>query len=72
MRRVAIEGSVTIFVVRLTRDAVGRITGVVERVKTGQKMRVEGVEAVARAIEEMIAGPGTAEAQDTPEAGGAP
>jgi hypothetical protein len=43
------------FVVRLTRDEVGRITGVVEQVKTGLKARVEGLEAVGRAIGEMIA-----------------
>jgi hypothetical protein len=57
--RVAIEGSMMMtFVVRLTRDKVGRITGVVEKVKTGRKARVEGLDAVSRAIAEMIASPG--------------
>jgi hypothetical protein len=46
------------FVVRLTRDKVGRITGVVEKVKTGRKARVEGLDAISRAIGEMIASPG--------------
>jgi hypothetical protein len=46
------------FVVRLTRDKVGRITGVVEKVKTGRKVRVEGLDAMSRAIGEMIASPG--------------
>jgi hypothetical protein len=34
------------FVVRLTRDKVGHVTGVVEQVKTGLKTRVEGLDAV--------------------------
>jgi len=52
------------FVVRLTRDEAGRITGVVEQVKTGLKARVEGLDAVGRAIGEMIAPPGD---QPSPE-----
>jgi hypothetical protein len=51
------------FVVRLTRDEVGRITGVVEQVKTGLKARVEGLDAVGRAIGEMIAPSGTDQGQ---------
>jgi len=58
------------FVVRLTRDEVGRITGVVEQVKTGLKARVEGLDAVGRAIGEMIAPSGTDQGQNPPEAGG--
>jgi hypothetical protein len=57
------------FVVRLTRDEAGRITGVVEQVKTGLKARVEGLDAVGRAIGEMIAPPGTNQVQSPPEAG---
>jgi hypothetical protein len=38
--RVAIEGSGMTFVVRLARDKVGRITGVVEQVRTGRVWRV--------------------------------
>ena len=59
------------FVVRLTRDKVGRITGVVEQVKTGLKARVEGLDAVGRAIGEMIASRGT-DLQNPPETGGSP
>jgi len=55
------------FVVRLTRDEVGRITGVIEQVRTGLKARVEGLDAVGKAIGEMIEPPGT----DT-EIGGRP
>jgi hypothetical protein len=58
MRRGAIEGSMMTFVVRLTRDNAGRVTGVVEQVKTELKARVDGLEAVGRAIGEMIAPPG--------------
>jgi hypothetical protein len=68
--RVAIEGSGMTFVVRLTRDKVGRITGVVEQVRTGLKARVEGLDAVGRAIGEMIAPPGTDHVQNAPGAGG--
>ena len=46
------------FVVRLTRDEVGRITGVVEEVKTGLKVRVEGLGTIGRALGEMILLPG--------------
>jgi hypothetical protein len=46
------------FVIRLTSDDLGRVTGVVERVKTGLKTRVEGLDAVGRAIGEMIVSPG--------------
>lgn len=51
-------GTMMTFVVRLTRDKDGRITGVVEQVKTGLRVRVEGLEAVRQAIDEMIAPPG--------------
>jgi hypothetical protein len=65
-----IESSRMTFVVRLTRDEVGRITGVVEQVKTGRKARVEGLDAVGRAIGEMIAPPRTDHVQNPPKAGG--
>jgi len=29
-----------VFIVRLDRDALGRVTGVIERVRTGEKARV--------------------------------
>lgn len=68
-RRVAIEASMMTFVVRLTRDKTGRITGVVEQVKTGLKTRVEGLDAVGQTIGQMIASPGTGQAQNPLETG---
>ena len=56
------------FVVRLTRDEVGRITGVIEQVKTGRKARVESLDAVSRTIAEMIDSAGT-DLQTRPETG---
>jgi hypothetical protein len=58
------------FVIRLTSDDLGRVTGVVERVKTGLKTRVEGLDAVGRAIGEMIAPPGADQVRNPPEARG--
>lgn len=60
------------FVVRLTRDEVGRLSGVIEQVKTGRKVRVDGVEAMGRAIEEMIAGLSPDEARDAPQKSDSP
>jgi hypothetical protein len=68
--RGAIDGSGMTFVVRLTCDKVGRITGVVEQVRTGLKVRVEGLDAVGRAIGELIAPPGPDQIQDIPGARG--
>ncbi len=42
------------FVVRLTRNDAGVVGGVVERVKTGEKVRFEGVDGVCRVIARMI------------------
>ena len=41
--------------VRLTRDQAGHVTGVVERVKTGQKARVDGLEAIGQVIAGLLA-----------------
>lgn len=59
------------FVVRLTRDKAGRFTGVVEKVKTGRKARIDGLEAIGRAIADMIAGSSTDDTEDW-ERGGQP
>jgi hypothetical protein len=45
------------FVVRASRDAAGRVTGVVERVATGEKVRFAGVEAMGEIIERMVPRP---------------
>ena len=52
------------FVVRLTRDETGRLTGVVQHVKTGLKVRVDGFEAIGQTIGEMFAASATEEAPD--------
>ncbi len=46
------------FVVRLSIDAAGRITAVVERVRTGYKERVQGIEAISACIGRMVHQPG--------------
>ncbi|HEV8673530.1 MAG TPA: hypothetical protein VGX21_05740 [Methylomirabilota bacterium] len=43
------------FVVRLSRDEAGRVTGIVERVRTGEKERFEGIAAIATVIAHMAA-----------------
>jgi hypothetical protein len=48
------SGVAMTFVVRLSRDDAGRLTGVVERVRTGEKARVDGVEAIGPAIARMV------------------
>jgi hypothetical protein len=50
----AVTGYVT-FVVRLTRDQAGHVAGVVERVKTGQKARVDRLEANGQVIAGLLA-----------------
>lgn len=47
--------SVTL-IVRLSVDAAGRLTGVVERVRTGEKQRFHGVEALGPLVERMAKG----------------
>ena len=44
------------FVVRASRDAAGRLTGVVERVSTGEKVRFSGAQDVAEIIDRMVPG----------------
>lgn len=43
-----------IFVVRLSRDDLGRITGVVERVRTGEKARVDSLGGIGDVLAEMF------------------
>jgi hypothetical protein len=42
------------FVVRLSRDEAGRVTGIVERVRTGEKERFDSVHAIATVIARMV------------------
>jgi hypothetical protein len=46
------------FIVRLTRDESGRLRGMVERVRTGEKAPVEGLEVIAGVIARMAADEG--------------
>lgn len=49
----AMVTSVT-FVVRAARDPDGRLAGVIERVRTGEKCRFEDPDAIGRLIERMV------------------
>ncbi len=44
-----------VFIVRLDRDGLGRVTGVVERVRTGEKAKVDGLEDVGGLLAAMLA-----------------
>jgi hypothetical protein len=43
------------FVVRAAADSAGRLIGIVERVRTGEKHRFEGEEALGRIIARLVA-----------------
>jgi hypothetical protein len=43
------------FIVRLSLDDTGRVTGIVERVSTGEKERFQSVEALSPLVEQMAA-----------------
>jgi len=49
----AMPHSVT-FVVRAARQADGRVAGVVERVRSGEKQRFDDAVAIGRLIERMV------------------
>jgi hypothetical protein len=49
----AMATSIT-FVVRAARDPNGRLSGVIERVRTGEKRRFEDPDAIGRLIERMV------------------
>jgi hypothetical protein len=42
------------FIVRVSRNESGRIAGVMERVRTGEKERVDGLGAITVAIARML------------------
>lgn len=44
----------TVFIVRLARDSAGHVTGVVERVRTGQKERVTVVHEIGTILDAML------------------
>ena len=43
------------FIVRVSRDRAGRLRGIVERTRTGEKWRFEDAQAIGRLVEEMVA-----------------
>ena len=47
--------AVTTFIVRATRADDGRLTGTIERVRTGERQRFEGNEAIGMLIDRMAA-----------------
>ena len=44
----------TTFIVRASRDTRGRLQGIVERVKTGEKQRFTGADGLGGVIEKML------------------
>jgi hypothetical protein len=44
-----------IFIVRVNRDSGGKLTGVIERVRTGEKIRVEALAEVEQVLASMLA-----------------
>ena len=53
-----------IFIVRLARDELGRVSGVIERVRTGAKVPVDSLARVGEVLAEMLA----ADAAERPRA----
>jgi len=54
------------FIVRLTVDGTGAMTGVVERVMTGEKHRFQSIDAMRDLIASMAVAPVRAVAEETP------
>ncbi|HEV8641612.1 MAG TPA: hypothetical protein VGV13_10995 [Methylomirabilota bacterium] len=48
------EGQQAVFIVRLTRHPAGQVTGVVERVRTGEKERFAAVEEIGPIFAKML------------------
>jgi hypothetical protein len=44
------------FVVWITREAEGRLSGIVERVRTGEKHRFQGLDTLGALIDRMMNG----------------
>lgn len=64
--------SSTTFIVRLARAEAGQLTGVVERVRTGEKARFDGVEGIAAVIARMVSADHTGRAPEILTEGGSP
>jgi hypothetical protein len=48
-------GEYTTLIVRIRQDDAGRLSGVVERVRTGEKVRFHGLETLSRAVASLLA-----------------
>lgn len=48
-------GEYTTLIVRIVQDDAGRLSGVVERVRTGEKVRFHGLETLSRAVAALLA-----------------
>jgi hypothetical protein len=48
-------GEYTTLIVRIRQDDAGRLSGVVERVRTGEKVRFHGLETLRRAVTSLLA-----------------
>ena len=48
------EVHLAVFIVRLARGPTGRVTGVVERVRTGEKARVAAMEEIGQVLAAML------------------
>ena len=47
-------GEYTTLIVRIWQDDAGRLSGVVERARTGEKVRFHGLETLSRAVAALL------------------
>ena len=47
-------GEYTTLIVRIRQDDAGRLSGVVERARTGEKVRFHGLETLSRAVASLL------------------
>jgi hypothetical protein len=47
-------GEYTTLIVRIRQDDAGRLSGVVERVRTGEKVQFHGLETLNRAVASLL------------------
>ena len=47
-------GDYTTLIVRIWQDDAGRLSGVVERARTGEKVRFHGLETLSRAVASLL------------------
>ena len=47
-------GEYTTFIVRIRQDDAGRLSGVVERARTGEKVQFHGLETLSRAVAALL------------------